>query len=163
MKFCANCGKEVHEEAVVCVNCGCSIAGANKPVCQLKTNRGLLKTILLSIITLGIYPLVLFSNISTDINTIASRYDGKKTTHYCLMAFVFSWLTLGIAPFVWCHKISARIGNELNRRNIDYGFSAGSFWGWCVLGSLIAIGPLVYYHKLFKAMNLLSEDYNVNG
>ena len=26
MKFCSHCGKEVHEEAVVCINCGCAIA-----------------------------------------------------------------------------------------------------------------------------------------
>ena len=50
------------------------------------------------------------SNISTDINTIASRYDGKKTMHYCLVLFIFSWLTLGIVPLVWNHKISDRIG-----------------------------------------------------
>ena len=133
------------------------------PVGKLKTNRGLLKYILLSLITFGIYGLVAMSSVSTDINVIASRYDGKKTTHFCLMAFVFSWLTLGIAPLVWYHKISARIGNELSRRGISYSFGAGSFWGWNILGALIVVGPLVYMHKLFKAMNLLSKDYNVNG
>lgn len=133
------------------------------PAKQLKTNRGLLKCILLSVITLGIYPLVLMSSISTDINLIASRYDGKKTMHFCLLAFIFTGLTLGIAPIVWYHRISARIGNELSRRGISYSFGAGSFWGWNVLGALIGIGPLVYTHKLFKAMNLLSADYNVKG
>lgn len=133
------------------------------PVAQLKTNRGLVKLILLSLITFGIYPLVLWSAVSTDINTIATRYDGKKTTHYLLMAFVFSWLTLGISPLVWSHKISARIGNELKRRGIGYSFGAGTFWGWCILGALIGIGPLVYTHKLLKAMNKLSEHYNVYG
>ena len=133
------------------------------PVAQLKTKRGLIKLILLSLVTFGIYPLVLWSSVSNDINTIATRYDGKKTTHYLLMAFVFSWLTLGISPIVWNHKISARIGNELKRRGINYSFGAGSFWGWCVLGSLIGIGPLVYTHKQLKAMNKLSEHYNVNG
>ena len=133
------------------------------PVAQLKTNRGLIKLILLSLITFGIYPLVLWSSVSNDINTIATRYDGKKTTHYLLMAFVFSWLTFGISPIVWNHKISARIGNELKRRGINYSFGAGSFWGWCVLGSLIGIGPLVYTHKQLKAMNKLSEHYNVYG
>ncbi len=130
---------------------------------QLKTNRGLLKYILLSIITLGIYPLVIMSAVSSDINIIATRYDGKKTMHFCLLAFIFSWLTLGIAPIVWYHRISARIGKELARRGIAYSFGAGSFWGWNVLGSIIVIGPLVYLHKLFHAMNLLSADYNVNG
>jgi len=133
------------------------------PINKLKTNRGLLKFILLSLITFGIYPLVVMSVISTDINVIASRYDGKKTMHYCLLTFIFAGLTLGIAPIVWYHRISNRIGNELNRRGIAYSFSAGTFWGWNVLGALIGIGPLVYTHKLFKAMNLLCADYNVNG
>lgn len=133
------------------------------PVGQLKTKRGLLKYILLGLITFGIYPLVVMSSISSDINTIASRYDGKKTMHYCLIFFIFTGLTLGIAPIVWYHRISARIGNELQRRGINYSFGAGSFWGWNVLGTLIVVGPLVYIHKLCKAMNLLSEHYNVHG
>lgn len=135
----------------------------NAPIAKLNTSRGLLKYILLTMVTCGIYGIVAMSSVSSDINTIASRYDGKKTTHFCLMAFLYSWLTLGIAPIVWYHKISARIGNELIRRGIHYSFGAGSFWGWNVLGSLIGIGPLVYMHKLFKAMNLLSEHYNVYG
>ena len=135
----------------------------NTPVRQLKTNKGLVKYILLSLITFGIYPLVIMSSISSDINLIASRYDGKKTMHYCLLAFIFTGLTFGIAPFVWYHRISNRIGNELNRRGIAYSFGAGSFWGWLVLGSFIFVGPFIYLHKLFKAMNLLSADYNING
>lgn len=128
-----------------------------------KTNYGMLKLILLSMITFGIYGLVVFSNMSTDINVIAAKYDGKKTMHYCLLVFVFSWLTLGIAPLVWYHRLSARIGKELTRRGIAYRFGAGSFWGWTLLGSLIFVGPFVYLHKLCKAMNLLGEDYKVNG
>lgn len=164
MKYCSKCGGEVHEEAVVCTNCGCKIAEvSNAPVGQLKTNRGLVKFILLSIITFGIYALVVMSAVSTDINAIAGRYDGKKTMHYCLVVFIFAGLTLGIVPLVWYHKISARIGNELARRGISYSFGAGSFWGWGVLGSLIFVGPFIYTHKLLKAMNLLAADYNVNG
>lgn len=133
------------------------------PVYKLNTNRGLLKYILLSAITFGIYGLVVMSTISTDINTIASKYDGRKTMHYCLMAFIFSWLTLGIAPLVWYHNISDRIGNELKRRCIAYSFGAGSFWGWNILGSFIGVGPFIYMYKLFKAMNLISMHYNTNG
>lgn len=133
------------------------------PKAKLKTNRGLLKFILLSVITCGIYGIWVMSTVSSDINVIASRYDGKKTMHYLLMSLIFSWLSLGIVPIVWYHRISKRIGNELDRRNINYSFGAGSFWGWNVLGSLIAIGPLVYTHKLLKAMNKLCEDYNVHG
>lgn len=134
-----------------------------RPVGQLKTNRGLLKCILLSIVTFGIYPLVFMSSISTDVNVVCSRYDGKKTMHFCLLFFIVAPITLGIAHFVWYHNISARIGAELARRGVAYSFGAGSFWLWNLLGSLIVIGPFVYLHKLAKAMNLLNADYNVNG
>ena len=89
------------------------------PVGQLKTNKGLLKTILLSLITFGIYPLVVMSAVSTDINVVASRYDGKKTMHYCLLFFIVAPITCGIASIVWSHKISNRIGAELKRRGLS--------------------------------------------
>ena len=166
MKYCSKCGKEIHDEAVVCVHCGCRVESTvpqANPVGQLKTNRGLLKFILLSIITLGIYGLVVMSSVSSDINVIAGRYDGKKTMHYCLVFFIFSWLTMGIVPLVWSHRISSRIGKELTRRGIGYSFGAGTFWGWGILGSFIVVGPFIYIHKLLKSMNLLAAHYNVNG
>ena len=133
------------------------------PMIQLRTNRGMVKTVLLSIITCGIYDIVVFSNISRDINILASRYDGKKTMHYCLMFFLISIFTLEIGQLVWWHRLSARIDRELSRRGIAYHFSAGTYWGWNILGSLIGIGPFIYLHKLCKAMNLLCEDYNARG
>ena len=133
------------------------------PVRQLNTRRGLIKLILLSIITFGIYPFVFFSGISEDINLIASRFDGKKTMHYCLMAFIIGPLTLGIGFIVWFHNLSSRMGNELARRGIAYSFGASDYWLWNVLGSLIIIGPFVYLHKLAKASVLLAQDYNVRG
>ena len=133
------------------------------PVAQITSKRGLLKYILLNLITFGIYSIVYFSSISTDIHQIAARYDGKKTMHFCLMFFLVGPITAGIGFIVWYHNISARIGNELHRRGIDYSFGAGSFWGWNVLGSFIIVGPFIYLHKLSKAMNLLCADYNAKG
>lgn len=134
-----------------------------KPVGQLKTNKSLLKYILLSLVTFGIYPLVVMSAVSNDINIVASRYDGKKTMHYCLLFFVVAPITLGIASIVWYHKISNRIGDEVKRRGINYKFSATDFWLWNVLGALIVVGPFIYIHKMFKAVNLMNENYNTNG
>ena len=130
----------------------------------LKTNRGLIKLLLLSFITFGIYAIVFYSNLSTDINLVATRYDGKKTMHFCLLFFIVGPLTLGIATIIWSHRICARIGNELARRGVAYSFGAGSFWGWNVLGSLLfGIGPFIFLHKLCKAMNLLCADFNARG
>ncbi len=133
------------------------------PARQLKTNKGLLKTILLTIITFGIYPLVVMSAVSNDINTVASRYDGRKTMHFCLLAFIVAPLTVGIGGIVWYHRVSDRIGDELRRRGIGYNFGASDFWLWNILGSFIGIGPFVYLHKLFKAVNLMNQHYNTYG
>lgn len=134
-----------------------------RPQYQLRTNRGLLKYILLGLITLGIYDIWQMSEISESINIIASKRDGRKTMHYCLMFFIFGWLTLGIGWFVWYHILSNRIGDELESRGINYDFDANTFWIWDVLLGLVFIGPFVYTYKLMKAMNLLSEDYNQRG
>lgn len=133
------------------------------PVSQLKTNKGLLKYILLSLITFGIYGIVVLSSVSNDINIVASRYDGKRTMHYCLLYFIVGPITLGIAYLVWYHKLSARIGRELKRRGILYNFNSASFWLWDVLGACIIVGPFVYLYKLFKATNLLCSHYNIAG
>ncbi|MCL1917182.1 MAG: DUF4234 domain-containing protein [Peptococcaceae bacterium] len=133
------------------------------PMRQLNTRRGLLKLILLSIVTLGIYSIVFWSGLSSDIDTIAGRYDGRKTMHYCLLYFLVGPITLGIAYLFWNHNISGRMGNELMRRRINYSFGASDFWLWDILGSLILIGPFVYAHKIAKAGNLLAQDYNSKG
>lgn len=135
----------------------------NRPMYQLKTNRSLLKLILLSGLTFGIYPLILYSSMSSDINLIASRHDGRKTMHFCLLLFIVAPLTCGIGALVWYHRISDRIGRELMRRGHSTSFSSATFWLWNVLGSLIFIGPLVYAYKLLHSMNDLCADYNYNG
>ncbi len=130
---------------------------------QLKTNRGLWKTFLLSLLTLGIYGQVVMTGIGRSLNTVASRYDSKKTMNYCLVSYVFGPLTLGIALLGWYHRLSFRVGDELLRRGLPYRISTNDFWGWNVLGALILVGPFIYLHKLCKAMNYLCDDYNVRG
>ena len=129
----------------------------------LPINRSLTKMILFGFITLGIYCIVVMAKISSEINTVATRYDGRKTTNYLWILFLWSWLTAGIVPLVWGHCISNRIGNELDRRQTPYSFGASDFWLWNVLGALVGILPLVYLYKLLHAMNQLKADYNQKG
>ena len=87
-----------------------------------------------------------------------------QTMNFCLIYFIFGWLTFGIATLVWYHRLSNRIGMELVRRRLPYSFSSGTFWGWGFFGSLLfGLGPLVYTHKLMHAMNHLAADYNRVG
>ena len=134
-----------------------------EPVPIKKHRRSAILFILLEILTLGIYGLVVMSHISQEINTIASEYDRKTTPFYCLACFL-SVVTFGIYGVIYMNNLCARIGSEIKRRNIRYKFDEGTYWGWYVFGSLlILIGPIIFYHKLFKAMKELIADYNVFG
>ena len=136
---------------------------AASPACHLKSGRNFIVVLLLSIITFGIYGIVFFSVISSDINQIASRYDGKKTMHYCLLLFIVAPITLGIGAIVWMHRLCGRMGDELVRRNLPVTFNSSTFWLWNVLGALIIVGPFVFLHKLCKAADALADDYNEKG
>lgn len=138
------------------------IAPCQAPALQLPTGRSLVKMIFLSLITCGIYGIVIQSRISSEINITASRYDGKRTIPY-LAAFWLMYITLGIYGLVWNHQFAKRIGNEVKRRGYEYNFGASDFWLWNVLGSLIIVGPFIYCHKLMKSMNMINTSYNMYG
>lgn len=128
----------------------------------MKTNRGLLKFILLAPLTLGIYPLIVLCGISGDLNTIAKPTDGKDTMNW-IIAQLLGCVTFGILPLIWWHTTCERIGTQLNKRGIGYSFGAGSFWIFDVLLAWTVICPLIFMHKFFKSMNLISESYNNIG
>ena len=130
---------------------------------RLKSNYSMLKYVLLTIVTFGVYPIVFYAKMGVVLNQIASRHDGRKTMHYCLVYFLFAPITFGIVGLVWFTRLSNRIGRELQRRQIAYCFGGRDYWLWNVLGSLIIVGPFIYLKKLCKAMRLLSLNYNING
>ena len=130
---------------------------------NLRTKRSLLKYVLLGLITLGIYDIWQMSEVGETLNLIATRRDGKRTMHYCLMFFLVGWLTLGIGWLVWFHKLSSRIGTEQAARGLPVTVTAATYWLWNILGSLIIVGSFIYTYKLLHAMNDLCADYNARG
>lgn len=127
------------------------------------TNRSLVKYIFIGIITLGIYSIWVTARGGEDLNSIAGRYDNKRSMNYWLLVLLIGPITLGIAALVWWHKTSDRIGNEQSRRGLPKTISAADFWLWNVLGSLIIVGPFIFIHKWLTSMNALCADYNERG
>lgn len=128
---------------------------------KLKSNRSLLKFILLSIITFGIYTLIFYSKLGSDLNKIATKYDGKITWNYVLVS-ILSIFTLGIPNLIWYYSLGARLENELKRRNLEICICKSDFWIWYFLGSIIIIGPYIYIYKIIKSINLIVDHYNNN-
>ncbi len=132
------------------------------PALKLPSRRGLAKMVFLGLLTLMVYPIVIWCRMVTELNITASRHDGRRTMSYFGMVMLAP-LTLGIYPVVWMHRFCARIGRELQRRGIDYRFGARDFWLWNVLGCLILVGPFVFVHRLTRAMNKINAHFNING
>ncbi len=132
------------------------------PAVQLRTDYAAVKTFLLSLITFSIYFLITMMNVGNDVNTVATPKDGKQTMNYILLV-ICAPFTLGIAYFVWNHRLCNRIKAESDRRNIPCELSAGNFWLWSTIGLITVVGPWIYIHKLFTAVNNLNADYNANG
>lgn len=128
---------------------------------KLKTDRSMWKLMILNIFTLGIYSIFFFIPFSFDLDKIAPKKDYSRTMNYAL-AYVISFFTFSIVMIIWHYQIAVRVEEALSRRNIDYDFGTGTFWGWYFFGSFILVGPFIYFHRLCKAMNLLCEDYNAN-
>ncbi len=133
------------------------------PKITLDTERKLWKMILFGLLTFGIYTTFMYYRMQVDLNIMESRHDGKRTMSIFLV-YMLTPVTLGIASIVWMHKFCTRIGEAIRRRDIDYKFGSGTFWGWNVFGILLfGIGPFIFLHKLCKSMNLLAEDFNEIG
>jgi hypothetical protein len=135
----------------------------SRTIIPIRTNRGLAKFFFLSLLTFGIYGLVMHCHIADDINRIAGKHDGQHTIPYFIV-FLLQFVGIGfILRIYWFCTLSGRVGNELISRNIPYRHGTGTYWGWKFFGALLIVGPFIYYYKLLKAFNMLAEDYNSRG
>ena len=126
---------------------------------KLQTNRSMWKLMILTWLTLGIYTIFFFIPLSFDLDKVDPKRERGKTMNF-LAAYILSLFTFSIVMTVWHYHIAIRVEEALSRRNIDYDFGTGDFWKWFFFGSLILVGPFIYFHKLCTAMNLLCESYN---
>ena len=129
-----------------------------KPV-KLQTDRQIWKLIIFTVLTLGLYSIAFFTPLSYDLDKVDPKRGREKTMSF-MLAYILSLFTLSIVLTVWFYKLAGHIEEALSRRKIDYAFDTGDFWKWYFFGSLILIGPFIYYHKICKAMNLLCQSYN---
>ena len=122
--FCQNCGNSVFPEAVICVTCGVPL---KKPADEKKGNgttqgiakKDLVKAIILSIVTCGIYSIYWFICLTNEMN----KASGKTSDTNGGMAFVLSLVTCGIYSYFWAFKLGEKrdiVAGENSSSNILY-------------------------------------------
>lgn len=126
---------------------------------KLQTDRSMWKLMILNILTLGLYSILFFIPFSFDLDKVDPQREREKTMNF-LVAYILSIFTFSIVIDVWHYQIANRMEEALAHRGIEYDFSTGDFWKWFFFGSLILVGPFIYFHKLCTAMNLLCQSYN---
>ena len=131
----------------------------NKKI-SLPHKRGVFKAIFFTIITLGIYRLVLCSHIRKETIQLTSEHESKPLSFVAV--FFLSIFTLFILPIVWYLKIIGRLKRETERRGIDYRIGPGAYFFWHFLP---VIGYLIAEHKFFKMLNKLNlnEEERLNA
>lgn len=123
---------------------------------MLTTSRGLLLFILLSIVTLGIYPLYLIHAFAKETN-LACRSDGKHTRGL-LAVILFSLITFGIYAIVWEAMIIDRRGTYLESQGEHNNLSVLFF----ILALILTPFTLGILALILRAKQLYQQN-NVNG
>jgi ABC-type uncharacterized transport system fused permease/ATPase subunit len=127
---------------------------------KLASNRGFWLTLLLSIVTLGIYGWYLIYSFARETN-IACKEDGKKTTGL-LLYVIFSIITFGIYSIVWQCKWINRCNEYLRKNNKPEGLQVSTYLltifllGWLTL----SIMYIVVFCKSLYLQNAVNRTYN---
>jgi len=127
---------------------------------KLTTNRGFWLTLLLSIVTLGIYGWYLIHAFAKETN-IACKGDNKKTSGL-IVFFLLSLVTIGIYAIVWYCMWINRCNEYLRKNNRPDGLQMSTF-----LLTVFLLGPLtlgimylVVFCKMLYLQNAVNKTYN---
>ena len=98
MKFCSKCGKELMDEAVICINCGCSVSNENNA-----SKKGNFKNIDFGWALLGFFiPLlgVILLLAWNEKDPLKARSLGKGALVSVVLSFILAFL-FGVIVFLF--------------------------------------------------------------
>ena len=127
---------------------------------RITVKRSLIKYIIFSIFTFGIYSLWFVHALARDVNTMCAR-DGKRTAGL-LKLILLSIITFGIYGLYWNYALAKRLQTNLKEQyGIEVPESGVTVLLWSTIGTLLcSIGPFVALHIIIKNTNILAAFYN---
>lgn len=127
----------------------------------INSNRSVVKVIVFTIVTCGIYPLFFYHGLSRDVNIICEG-DGKHTRGI-FEYIVFSILTCGIYPYIWIFGVANRMCNYAADHGVRIREDGTTIILWYLFGILVCgIGPFVALYYICNNINIISDIYDNN-
>lgn len=119
---------------------------------------GLLKYILLNIITCSFYSWYFIYKLSKDMNVMCAG-DGNNTSG--LLKFILlSIITCGIYGIIWYYGVGNRLAENAPRYGLNFTENGTSVLLWMIFGSLLCgIGPLIGLNIIMKNANKIANAY----
>ena len=126
---------------------------------MLNENRSLLKYLILSLITCGIYSIYFMFLMTDDINTICEG-DGEDSPNY-IIVLLLSFVTCGIYHWFWIYKQANRLYYAGEEYGVSVNETGTTILLWVLLGSLLCgLGSLYAWYLMFDNLNRLARAYN---
>lgn len=122
---------------------------------RIQTDRDLVKYILLTLVTCGIYGYYFIYMLAKDVNDMC-RDDGQKTGG--LVAFIaLSFLSCGVYAYYWYFQIANRLQAAAPKYGFSLSESGTSVLLWCLIPPF---GQYVAMHIIIKNANMMAVAYN---
>ncbi len=136
---------------------GASQASSSKP--WVDPNRSTAITVLLSIVTCGIFNYYFCYTLARDLNVMCEG-DGEETPG--LLAFIMlSFVTCGVYSYYWYYKIGNRLQTNAPRYGLSFQESGTTILLWQLVGVLLCcIGPIIALNIVIGNTNAMARAYN---
>lgn len=126
----------------------------------IKTDRGVIGWLLLSIVTCGIYSYYFLYCLARDINVMCQD-DGDSTPGLAAL-ILLSFVTCGFYALYWYYKVGNRLQANAPRYGLMFQENGTTVLMWQIVGALLCgLGPIFAMNIIIKNTNAMATAYNV--
>lgn len=125
---------------------------------EMIKKRELGMTILLTIVTCGLYGWYFIYKYAEDVNIMCNG-DGKHTQGL-LVYILLGVITCGIYTLFWYYWVGNRIQENGTRYGTEISDNGTTMLVFLILGSIVGIGWILIYIPMINSINKLADAYN---